>query len=129
MAQEGENKMEELKLERISEKKSCLDITCPDDSTCFECATKSQLQADQQVVDKLKAEITRLEAEKKEITNKERGRVHTEINKMLEPLQLHLCWITSTGIASEQYGLADKDGDDVDFVTLFEPVLKEYLQS
>lgn len=62
---------------------------------------------------------------KKEI-GAERNRVHIEINKMLEPLKLHLCWITGSEIASEQYGLADEDGDDVDFVSIFEPALNDY---
>ncbi len=44
----------------------------------------------------------------------ERDRVHIEINKMLEPLKLHLSWITGGELATEQYGLADDDGDDID---------------
>ena len=78
-------------------------------------------------VDKLAAQIDALYKVDglREAVTKERDRVHAEINKMLEPLKLHLSWIASNGITSEQYGLADEDGDDIDFVTLFEPVLQQ----
>lgn len=55
----------------------------------------------------------------------ERDRVHIEINKLLDPLKLHLCWITGGETPTEDYGFADEDGDGVD-IGILENALKEY---
>jgi hypothetical protein len=57
--------------------------------------------------------------------DEERDRVHIEVNKLLEPLKLHLCWITGGETPSEDYGFADEDGDGVDVGIIYE-ALKEY---
>lgn len=57
--------------------------------------------------------------------DEERDRVHIEINKLLEPLKLRLCWITGGNVPSEDYGFADEDGDGVD-IGILENALNEY---
>ena len=43
------------------------------------------------------------------------------INEMLSPLKWHLCWITEDGNPDPiSYGLADEDGDEIDFVGLID---------
>jgi hypothetical protein len=90
---------------------------CPDcsnpTSDCWECQARYLINADYHKVEPV------------QLVSEERNRIHIEINKMLEPLKLHLCWITSADIASEQYGLADEDGDDID-IGVIEVAMNEY---
>ena len=55
------------------------------------------------------------------LKNKQRILTIQKINKMLEPLKLHLCWITQDGNPEPlEYGLADEDGDEIDIASVLQ---------